>query len=70
MIRVRHSLIFKSVSTFHKRQRSKEVEVTLWLRVESNNKFTRGRSYEQKCPNLQILFLIQNYALGRFPPHE
>lgn len=33
-----------TVGTFHKRQRPKEVEVTLWLSVENNNKFVRGKT--------------------------
>ena len=31
------------ISTFHKRQRPKVMELELWLRVERNNKFVRGK---------------------------
>ena len=46
------------VSTFNKRQRPKEVEVKLWLKVENNNKFTRGKT--------KVRADIENYVLSHY----
>lgn len=46
------------VNSFNKRQRPKEVEVTLWLRVENNNKFTRGKTKVRRD--------IENYVLSHY----
>ena len=46
------------MSSFHKRQRPKEVEVTLWLRVENNNKFVSGKT--------RVRVDIENYVLARY----
>jgi hypothetical protein len=46
------------VSTFHKRQAQKIIEVQLWLRVERNSKFVRGKKKARQE--------IENYVLAHF----
>ncbi|MEM6320289.1 MAG: recombinase family protein [Bacteroidota bacterium] len=46
------------VSSFHKRQRQKLVEVELWLRVERNSKFVRGKKKARAE--------IEEYVLSEF----
>jgi hypothetical protein len=46
------------VNSFHKRQRQKIVEVELWLRVERNSKFVRGKKKARED--------IEQYVLSRF----
>ena len=46
------------VSSFHKRQRQKVVEVELWLRMERNSKFVRGKKKARTE--------IEEYVLSEF----
>lgn len=46
------------VSSFHKRQRQKVVEVELWLRVERNSKFVRGKKKARQD--------IEEYVLAQY----
>ncbi len=46
------------VSSFNKRQKMKVAEVTLWLRVERNNKFVRGKKKAREE--------IEQYTLSRY----
>ena len=46
------------VSSFHKRQRQKVIEVELWLRVERNSKFVRGKKKARQD--------IEDYVLSRY----
>jgi len=46
------------VSSFHKRQRQKVVEVELWLRVERNSKFVRGKKKTRQD--------IEDYVLSQY----
>jgi len=50
------------VSTFHKRQQTKVIEVQLWLRVERNSKFVRGK---KKAREDIGLFVLSKYDMKK-----